>query len=531
MNRARPEPSADHEMHLTGDPRRWRILAVLCTSLAVVMIGNTSLNVAIPTIARELRASTSQLQWIVDSYSLVFAGLLFSAGSLGDRFGRKGALQLGLVVFVFSAIAASAADTATAVIACRGFMGLGAAFVMPATLSIIINVFPSHERPKAIALWTGIAGAAGTLGPIASGLLLEHYSWSSVFLINVPVVALALVAGFRLVPTSRDPARPSIDIVGALLSTAGIAGLIYAIIEAPARGWAGTGTLTTAFVAVALLAGFSWWETRRFEPMLDLRYFRHRGFSIGSLGMALVFFAMFGFMFLLMQYMQLVLGYSALGTALRMLPFTFVMVAIAPQTPRLVERHGAHRVVSNGLLVVAAGMALLSRIEVGTGYWVVVVVMMLLASGMSLSMAPMTNAIMAGVPRAKAGVGSAMNDTSRELGGALGVAVLGSLANSWYTSSLKPALVGVPAELADHARGSLAGALAVAAQLGPDGQRLADSARSAFVDGMAQAVLVGAAVIALAAAAARRFLHVESPSVDDAGPAIASAPEPEVAVD
>lgn len=514
MNRARPEPSADHEMHLTGDPRRWRILAVLCTSLAVVMIGNSSLNVALPTIASELRASISQLQWIVNAYSLVFAGLLFSAGSLGDRFGRKGALQLGLVAFVLGAIAASTADTATAVIACRAFMGLGAAFVMPATLSIIINVFPTHERPKAIALWTAIAGVGGTLGPIASGLLLERYSWSSVFLVNVPVVALALLAGARLVPTSRDPGRPSVDIIGALLSTAGIAGIVYAIIEAPRRGWTSTSTLTVALASIAVLAIFARWELRRPEPMLDLRYFRHRGFAIGSLGMSLVFFAMFGFMFLLTQYMQLVLGYSALGTALRMLPFVFVMISVSPQTPRLVERLGGHRVVSTGLLTVAAGMALLSRIEVSTGYWVILLVMMLLAGGMSLSMAPMTNSIMSGVPRAKAGVGSAMNDTSRELGGALGVAVLGSLATSQYTSALKPALVGLPPEVASAAQDSLAGALAVAARLGPAGEGLADAARRAFVDGMGGAVLVGAAVIAVAAIAARRFLPPDAAAVD-----------------
>ncbi|MCZ7535137.1 MAG: MFS transporter [Acidimicrobiia bacterium] len=267
-----------------------------------------------------------------------------------------------------------------------------------------------------------------------------------------------------------------------------------------------------AAASIVILAAFARWELRREEPMLDLRYFRHRGFSIGSLGMALVFFAMFGFMFLLTQYMQLVLGYSALGTALRMLPFVFVMITIAPQTPRLAAARGAHRVVSAGLLTVAAGMALLSRIGVATDYWVIVVVMMLLACGMALSMAPMTNSIMSGVPRAKAGIGSAMNDTSRELGGALGVAVLGSIANSRYTSTLKPSLAGLPPEVVSAAHDSLAGALGAASRMGDAGAGLAAAARQAFVDGMTGAVLAGAAVIAVAAIVARRHLPAEDPA-------------------
>ena len=510
------EPQAHPHEHHEGHPRRWLILTVLCTSLAVVIIGNSSLNVALPTISRELKASTSQLQWIVDSYALVFAGLLFAAGSLGDKLGRKGALQIGLLVFGAAAVAASTVDSATPIIVLRGVMGLGAAFVMPATLSIIVNVFPVHERAKAIAMWTAIAGVGGTLGPIGSGLLLEHYSWSSVFLVNVPVVVIALAAGAFLVPTSRDPGKPSIDVPGALLSTAGIVGLVYAIIEAPEKGWTSAATLGIAAASLAVLAIFGAWELRTKEPMLDLRYFRHSGFAIGSLGMSLVFFAMFGFMFLLMQYMQLVLGFSALSTALRMLPFVFVMLAVSPRSPHLVERRGANRVVGAGLLTVASGMALLSRVQVSTGYWMLVAVMSLLAVGMALSMAPMTNAIMSGVPRAKAGVGSAMNDTSRELGGALGVAVLGSIVTSQYTSSLEPSLKALPPAAAEAARDSLAGALGVAAQMGPAGADLVDSAQKAFVDGMGAALIVGAALIAVAAFVARRLLPADVPTVDAA---------------
>ena len=501
-------------VHETAHPRRWSILAVLCTSLVVVMIGNSSLNIALPEISQVLGASNSQLQWIVDAYALVFAGLLFTAGSLGDRFGRKGALQLGLAIFLVATVAASTADSARVLIVCRGAMGFGAAFVMPATLSIIVNVFPTSERAKAIAIWTAIAGVGGSLGPIASGLLLVHFSWSSVFLVNVPVVVLALGIGMWVVPTSRDPGRPGVDPLGALLSTAGIVTLVYAIIEAPGRGWTSSATLGTAFAAFALIAAFAGWELHSAEPMLDLRYFRHAGFAVGSIGVGLVFFALFGFMFLMTQYMQMVLGYSPLGASLRMLPFVFVMLAIAPRTPGLVVRLGAQRVVGTGMFVVAAGMFLVSRLGISTGYAMIATTMVIIATGMALTMAPLTNSILAGVPRAKAGIGSAMNDTTRELGGALGIAVLGSLVTSQFSSSLSRALASLPPQAAAVARTSLAGALSVAARMGPAGEELARAARQAFVDGMSIAVTAGAAVIAVAAVTALRFLPAQAQEVE-----------------
>lgn len=510
------------------DPRRWLVLAVLCTSLATVMIANASLNNALPAMAEQLHASTSNLQWIVDAYSLVFAGMLFTAGSLGDRFGRKGALQLGLVIFLLGALAGAMSASATAVTVSRGVMGLGAAFIMPATLSIIVNIFPTSERPRAIAIWTAIAGAGGAFGPIASGLLLQHFAWNAVFLVNVPVVLLAFVAGLRIVPTSRDHNATRIDALGALLSIVGIGTLVYAIIEAPSHGWMSMPTMTAFAIAITFLAVFVWWELRIRVPMLNLRWFRHRALSVGSAGMMLAFFALYGMMFLLTQYLQLVHGYSPLGAAVRLLPIAAVMIVVSPQAPRLVARFGANRVVGTGLGVLAFGTLLLSRIAVTTPYALLVLPMVIMVAGMSVAMAPLTNAIMSGVPRDRAGVGSAMNDTTRELGGALGVAVLGSLLTSQYASQLSPSLTGLPATVRAGATSSLAGALQVAAHLGPQGTALADAAKHAFVDGMGIALLVGAVVIGIAAVIARKLMPAE---VEDADHAAVAEPADDVALE
>jgi EmrB/QacA subfamily drug resistance transporter len=509
------------------NPRRWVILAVLCTSLATVMVANASLNNALPAMAEGLHASTSSLQWIVDAYSLVFAGMLFTAGSLGDRFGRKGALQLGLGIFLFGALAGAVSGTSTAVIASRGVMGLGAAFIMPATLSIIVNIFPTSERPRAIAIWTAIAGAGGAFGPIASGLLLEHFSWNSVFLVNIPIVLLAFVAGLRIVPTSRDHNATRIDGLGAVLSIFGIGTLVYAIIEAPAHGWMSMPTMTAFAIAIVFLATFVWWELRTRVPMLDLRWFKHRALSVGSAGMMLSFFALYGMMFLLTQYLQLVHGYSPLGAAVRLMPIAAVMIVVSPQAPRLVARFGAHRVVGSGLGVLAVGTLMLSRVGVTTPYAMLVLPMVVMVAGMSVAMAPLTNAIMSGVPRDRAGVGSAMNDTTRELGGALGVAVLGSILTSQYASSLTSSLGGLPTAARSAASSSLAGALSVASNMGPQGNQLADAAKQAFVDGMGIALLVGAIVIGVAAVIARKLMPAEVEDADHA-PDVAPADEVEV---
>jgi EmrB/QacA subfamily drug resistance transporter len=499
--------------------RRWWVLAILCTSLVIVVVGNTTLNVALPTLARDvadggLGASQTQLQWIVDAYALVFAGLLLTAGALGDRFGRKGALQIGLVVFAVASAAAGFSDSSGRLIALRAVMGAAAAFIMPSTLSILTNVFPPQERAKAISIWAGLSGAGAAIGPVASGFLLRHYWWGSVFLVNLPIIAFALIAGRVLVPRSKDPEEGRLDPVGAVLSIIGLAVLLYAIIEAPNHGWASAETLGLFVAAFVVLAAFLAWEWRSKEPMLDLRLFRNPRFGVASGGITLVFFAMFGLFFLISQYFQLVLGYSPLGAAVRQLPVSVVIVALAPRAPRLVARHGVNRVVAAGLGLVAVGLVLNSTWGVDTPYWQIVASLCVVAAGMALTTSPLTASIMSSVPLGRAGVGSATNDTTRELGGALGVAVLGSLLASRYTSAVD-GVAGLPAATRGVAEGSLGGALQVANRLpGDAGRTLAAAAQQGYVDGMHLAMWVAAGIAALAAVLVLKFLpgHVTSPS-------------------
>jgi EmrB/QacA subfamily drug resistance transporter len=518
-----------HDEHLASEDvhrRRWYILALLCTSLMIVIIGNTSLNVALPTLARELDATTSDLQWMVDAYSLVFAGMLLTAGALGDRFGRKGALQLGLVLFGIGALVSTFAGGAGQIIAGRAVMGFAGAFVMPSTLSILSNVFGNDERPKAIAIWAGVAGGGAALGPVASGFLLEHFWWGSVFLVNLPIIIGSLLVGRWLLPKSSNPTDAPLDPVGALLSIVGLSALVYAIIEGPDHGWRSAESALWFGLAAVVLVGFFLWERSRRDPMLNLHFFEDRRFSVSSGGITLIFFAMFGTFFLTTQYFQLVLGYSPLGAGVRLLPMSAVMMFLAPQTPKLVVRFGANRVAGTGLLSVAAGLALYSLAGTDTGYPFVVLVFVVLAAGFSLAMSPMTTQLMSAVPRSKAGVGSAMNDTTRELGGALGVAVLGSLVTSRYASSLASALDGVTEPVREIARSGLSGAVALADH--PEqfrGLRLAPgaagsikaAAQQAFVDGLGTAALVGALVVALAAVAVYRYLPSDRANADVVG--------------
>ena len=501
--------------------RRWWMLGVLCLSLLIVFVGNSSLNVAIPTLSRDLHATESQLQWVVAAYSLVFAGLLFSTGAVGDRFGRKGALQLGLVAFLAGAVLASMTDAMWQLIACRALMGGAAAFIMPSTLSILVNVFPTEERAKAIAIWAATTGAAGAVGPVASGWLLGHYWYGSVFLINVPFIVVALVAGWFLVPTSRDPEEARLDPVGAVLSTIGISSLVYALIEAPDKGWGSTVTLSAFAIALVVLSAFVAWELHRDEPMLDIRYFRKPAFSTGTGGMVLVFLAMFGVMFLITQYFQLVLDYSPLSAALRLLPMAPIMIIVAPLTPKLSELFGAHRTVASGMLFVAGGFVMFRFLGVHTPYLYVLACMIPLVSGIALAMSPMTAAIMSAVPPRRAGAGSAMNDATRELGAALGVAVLGSVASSHYGSALGKFLTGLSPAARSTARASIAGALQVAGRTpGAAGPRLASGAQHAFVGGIQLAVTAGAILAVVAAGIVLRYLpHELAPEGALHGPA------------
>lgn len=487
--------------------QRWWTLAVLCLSLLIVFVGNSSLNVAIPTLSSKLGASTSQLQWVIAAYSLVFAGLLFSAGALGDRSGRKGALQFGLVVYLVACVFATTSTSIWQLIACRSLMGVGAAFIMPSTLSILVNVFPPDERTKAIAIWASVTGAAGAIGPVASGWLLGHYWYGSVFLVNVPICLTALLAGWFLVPKSRDPAHAQLDPIGALMSIVGIGSLVYGLIQAPQIGWGSPATIAAFAIAVVVLVIFVSWELRVDEPMLDMQFFRNPAFSTGTGGMILIFLSMYGVMFLLTQYFQLILGYSPLGAALRLLPMAPIMILVSPLTPRLSARFGANLVVSAGMVIVAGGLLMFRALTPTTSYVYVLLCIIPLVSGIALCMSPMTASIMSAVPPRRAGAGSAMNDATRELGAALGIAVMGSLAASRYASSIAKVTAKLPAAVRHRATVSLAGALGAAAKLGGmPGRLLAAGAERAFIDGMQLAVTGGAMLAAISAVVVYRSL-------------------------
>jgi len=480
--------------------RRWFILAVLNLSLVIIVAGNSALNVALPTFVRSLHATNSQLEWIVDAYSLVFAGLVLPMGALGDRFGRKGLLQAGLVVFAAAALAASMATTPWHLIAARAVMGVGAAMIMPATLSIVANVFPPRERAKAIAIWAGFAGAGVSIGPPLSGFLLDRFWFGSVFLINVPIIAVALVAGAVLVPTSRDPRHRALDVGGSLLSMAGFSLLLYGIIQAPDRGWSDGIILASFVVASFLLLTFVAWERRSDHPMLPIEEFSDRRFSAGAAGIALTFFAMFGLFFISTQYLQFVLGYSPLRAGVALLPMAALMVLTAPRSASLAERFGRNRVMATGLVVIASGMLVMSTLSPSSSYLGVALALVLFGGGMGLTTAPATGAIMEAMPLAKAGVGSAVNDTTREVGGSLGVAVLGSLLATGYRQHLASHLGGLPHLAAGAARQSLGGALAVSRSLpSPIGRPLASAARHSFTDGMSVVFLAAAGVALLTA--------------------------------
>jgi len=497
--------------------RRWWILVVLCVSLLVIVLDNSILNVALPTIQEDLDASSSDLQWMVDSYTLVFAGLLLTAGSLGDRYGRRRALQLGFVLFGIGSVASAMASSSGQLIATRAFMGIGGALIMPATLSIITNVFPAHERGRAIGAWAGVAGLAGALGPLTGGFLVEHFYWGSVFLVNIPIVVFGLLAGYFLIPDSRDPRGSRLDLVGAVLSIVGLATLLYAIIEGPNEGWGSAATLVPGAVGVGLLAAFVLWERHCEEPMLDVSFFRKPRFTAASASITLVFFALFGTMFLLTQYLQFVLGYSPLETGIRLLPFAAGMMIFAPLSARVVERIGTKLTVALGLGLVTTGLLTMIGLQTDTPYSAIWWRLLITSAGMGLTMAPATDSVMGSLPLFKAGVGSAVNDTTRQVGGALGVAVVGSVLATTYGDRIAEVFAGtpVPAEAVDAATSSIGAVPGVAQQLtqnglGTLGTQLQTTANEAFVTGTHWGVAVAAAATGLGVLVALLFLPAQA---------------------
>jgi EmrB/QacA subfamily drug resistance transporter len=478
--------------------RRRAALAVLCVSLLVVSLDNTILNIALPALVRQLHATDSQLQWIVDSYAVVFGGLLLAAGSLGDRLGRKWVFLAGLGVFGAGSAGSAFAGTVDTLVTARAVMGLGAACTMPATLSIIMDVFRDpRERARAVGLWSATTGLGIAIGPIAGGWLLARYWWGSVFFVNVPIVLLGITAAVFVVPDSRDPLRRPIDFVGVLLSVAGLSGLLWAIIEIPLRGWHSPSVLGVGAAAVVVLAVFVVWERRTAHPMLALEPFRDRRFSVAMAAVGLAVFALMGAMFLLTQYLQFSLGCSPMQAGIRILPVAGVLAFAAPLSTVLDRLIGTKLVVAAALALIAGGLWLLAGSSTADGYGHLLPGLLLLGCGAGLAIAPGTAAVLGALPNDRAGVGSGTNGAALQTGGALGVAVLGAVVASRYQGRMSTLLAGrpVPSEARRAITGSLGGALAVAQQAGGTlGSELASVARAAFVDGMRLAFTVGAGV-------------------------------------
>jgi EmrB/QacA subfamily drug resistance transporter len=501
---ADPAARSETSEHSAIRPIRDRrlILAVLCVSLLIVSLDNTILNVALPVIVRTLHASSSSLQWIVDSYAIVFAGLLLVAGSLGDRLGRKWVFMTGLVIFSAGSAVSAFSGTADRLIAARAFMGIGGAAIMPSTLSILTGTFTeARERARAIGIWSGTTGLGVAVGPVAGGWLLAHFWWGSVFLVNVPIALIGLFAAVWLVPNSKNPNTKRSDPIGAGLSIVGMGLLLWGIIEAPNRSWTSPLILGAIAAALAVLTLFIIWERHSSHPMLEVSFFKSRRFSAAVGAMGLVMFALMGGLFLLTQYLQFSLGYTAFETGLRIAPIAAVLLVVAPLSSVLDRLVGTKPVVFAGMAIVALGFGLLTRVTVHDTYMDVLPAFLLIGLGTGLAFAPSTESVMGSLPVDQAGVGAATNGAALQTGGALGVGVLGSLLNTRYQNQLAPVLAHykMPASILHLITSSLGGALAVSQKIGGVlGPELANFARRSFVSGLDLAVSVGAAVVGTA---------------------------------
>ena len=486
--------------HGAPSPARWLALAVLCVSLLIVTLDNTVLNVALPTLVRDLHATTTELQWIVDAYVMVFAGLLLVAGSLADRIGRKRVFLAGLTAFAAGSTWAAFSGSVGMLIAARASMGVGGAMMMPATLSIITSMFREPaERQRAIGIWAATTGLGIALGPIVGGLLLARFWWGSVFLINVPIAALGVACALPLIPDSKNPAALAPDVAGALMSIAGLGLVLWSLIEAPVRGWSSPVTIGAGGAGLAVLVAFAAWERASSHPMLNIRFFRHRRFSAAVSSVGLVMFGLFGALFVLTQYLQFSLGYSALQAGVRVLPAAGAIAVVAPLSTVLVRAIGTKLTVAAGLLVIAGGLWQVSVASAATTYAGVLPGMILLGVGAGLTIPSATDSVMGSLPGGHTGVGSATNGAFLQVGGALGVAVIGSLLNTRYQDQVASTLLPyhVPHAVMETILGSLGGALGVAGHLGGAlGAELAHVARSAFVSGMDLGLATGACVAA-----------------------------------
>ncbi|MET8911578.1 MFS transporter [Micromonospora sp. NPDC004551] len=512
----------------TGHPRRWAILGVLVISLLVVVLDNTILNVALRTLAdpvHGLGASQGELEWAINSYTLVFAGLLFTFGVLGDRLGRKRFLMVGLALFGLASLLSAYAQDPGQLIATRALMGVGGAAIMPVTLSIISNVFDPRERAKAIGVWAGAVGLAVAIGPVLGGALLEHYWWGSVFLINVPVVALGVVLVAALVPESRDPRPGRVDLLGVLLSVVGLVALTYGIIDGGEHGFDRLRVWAAIVGGLAVLGWFVSHELRSDHPSLDVRLFRVPRFAAPVALVGLVFFAAMGVMFFGAFYLQLVRGYSPLESGLLFLPFAAAQLIFAPRSAAMVRRYGGRAVAGVGLLLTAAALGAFVLIDADTPIWIFSALGFVQGAGMANIMPPATESIMSALPREKAGVGSAVSNTVRQVAGALGVAVLGSVLSAVYRSDVASTVAGLPGPVRDAAQESISGAYAVAGRLGAGAPRLIDAANDSFVSAMHWAAGISALVALLGMAIVLRWMPGRPVIEPEARPAT----EPELA--
>lgn len=498
--------------------QQW-ILVVVGLALMTVVSAVSGLNVALPSLAVETGATQTQLTWIVDAYTVVFAGLLLIAGALGDRFGRRLVLIMGLALFALGSGAAFFLTEPTSLMGARVIMGLGAAGIMPATLSVITTSFPEDKRPRAVGLWVGIAGGGAVLGLFATGLLLEFFSWNSFFALNFTLAVVALVGALVFIPESRESIPGRLDIPGGLLSMLAVGGVVFGVIESAERGWSDPLTVATLSAGLIGLVAFIWWELRVTNPLLDPRLFRIRGFSAGSLSLLLQFFAAFGFFFVSLQYLQFVVGYSPLGAATVLLPLPLVLIPTARLAPRLAARFGFRRVVPVGLGLMGAGFAVMSQLSVEMSFPIFWSGIVLFAAGMGLAGTPATTAITSSLPRDRQGVASAVNDTARELGSALGIALLGSLLASGYRDSVASVAERLPEPLASSVEASIAFTQSPRiAELGDQGQQIVRGAKEAFVDGIATSISVAAVVLLVTAAIVLWRGPAKSTQPEDAAP-------------
>ncbi|MER5372059.1 MFS transporter [Streptomyces sp. NPDC002553] len=484
-------------------PRRWWALLVLCLSLLIVVMANTSLIVAAPAMTADLGLSSSDLQWVIDGYTVPYAALMLVLGAIGDKYSRRGALVTGLVLFAGGSVMGSLVDRTELVIAARAVMGVGAAVVMPATLSLLVAIFPREERARAITAWTATSGLAIAVGPLVAGWLLKDHAWGSTFLINVPIAVVAVLGALTLVPPSKAAGMGRIDYVGGLLSIVSVGSLVYATIEGPHFGW-GVGPVTAAVVAGVGLAAFVAWELRHPRPMLDVRRFAQRPFSGSMLAVLFFFFGTFGAIYYSTQFLQFVLGYDALETGVRLLPLAGAVFAGAVATGRLTPKLGVKAMVGSGMVIGTVGVLLLTRIDTGSAYTDFLAPMLLLGFAIGLSVSPATDTIMGSFPESELGVGGGANDTALELGGSLGIAVLGSLLGTAYRDELTDLVGGrLPAAAMQAAQDSVGGGLAVAQRIAQDpsggprqAQALADAVHQAFAHGVAQTSLIGGVIMA-----------------------------------